>query len=146
MITQDEVHTLLNDVRVFFRRPYITAAGKYPTVDDVCRLETNLFKYFLSKGINTVFVLYTDALLKQNNEMTLCISFEDYASFKLFEEKWGNFISDTSGFAKHTRKDNYGYFTIPLSITLCVNSLVSFGSLLEDELETAVINNSFNKL
>jgi hypothetical protein len=110
--------------------------------DEVGRLETELFKYFLEKDIDTIYVLYTTAIFPYNNEKALNISFSDENSFNLFSSKWGSKISDVTGISINRKTSSLSTGNKPqsLSVIFFGRSLSNLYELLNMELDHDYIN------
>ena len=116
--------------------------GSLPDPDEVGRLETELFKYFLEKDIDTIYVLYTTAIFSYNNEKALNISFSDENSFDLFSSKWGSKISDVTGILINRKTSSLSTGNKPqsLSVIFFGRSLSNLYELLNMELDHDYIN------
>jgi hypothetical protein len=137
---KEELNSLLESIKVKFKKPNYSSSSSDSVMSNISGFELGLFKYFLEKNIDTIYILYTNAIFQPAIHMGLCISFPDEMSFNTFQDKWGKWISDTSCYLKKIKKDrNTGNYTA-ISIILYGNSLKVFGSLLESELETEILN------
>jgi len=113
-----------------------------PDPEVVGDFENELFKYFIEKDIDTIYVLYTPAIFPYTNEKALNISFSNRESYELFMKLWGRNISDISGllFLNKQSSITHGSKDLSISLLLYGRSLTNFCELLEDELDLEIVN------
>lgn len=117
-------------------------SDQQPDPEVVGDFENELFKYFIEKDIDTIYVLYTPAIFPYTNEKALSISFSNKESYELFMKFWGINISDISGllFLSKQSSISLGSKNLSLSLVLYGRSLTNFCELLEDELDLEIVN------
>lgn len=117
-------------------------SDQQPDPEVVGDLENKLFKYFIEKDIDTIYVLYTPAIFPYTNEKALNISFSNRESYDLFMKFWGRNISDISGLLFLDKRSSITHGSKDLSISLLLygRSLTNFCELLENELDLEMVN------